>query len=334
MNNIELKSKFKGIECVKMQSGKYTCFISPDMGASVLRLHDDENDIEVFRYKKDCTVETINEAREIWGLPTLFLPNRFDRGVIKTSEKTYQMPINEKALDNFIHGWVHKRPHEVECYSTQDKKCVIVTSYVFDKNDEMYVYFPVDFKISYTFTLSDRGLLQEIYLTNNSKHVLPVSICTHTCLNAPMCDNGKENTMRLSVPIEEKLELNDRCLPTEKILPLSDWDLEYKKGTKVPTGQVISNDMYTACMNKYKGKNFYGTVVTDTENGHTICNEVSKEFKFWNMWNDEGDKGYFCPEPMTAMINSPNLSLPQNVSGYTELTKGHTFKCWQRFFTE
>ena len=92
--------------------------------------------------------------------------------------------------------------------------------------------------------------------------------------------------------------------------------------------------MYTACNNTYKGKAFYGTVVTDTENGHKICNEVSKEFKFWNMWNDEGDKGYFCPEPMTAMINCPNLSLPQEVSGYTELHKGHTFKCWQRFFTE
>lgn len=333
LNHIDLNFMFKGIKCVRMQSGKYTCIVAPSMGAAVLRLRDEENKIEVFRYKDDCTADTINQAREIWGLPTLYLPNRFDNGVIKTSDGVYNMPVNEEKLGNFIHGWVHKRPHEVECYSTQDKKAVLVTSYTFDKNDEMYKYFPVDFKISYTFTLTDKGLLQEIYLTNNSDKALPVSICTHTCLNAPMCDGGREDTMRLCVPIGEKCELNERCLPTEKLLPLNDWDKEYNDGTKMPTRQVISNDMYTAEMNTLDGKEFYGAFVTDTANGHKICNEVSKEFRFWNMWNDNGDKGYFCPEPMTAMINSPNLSLSGSVSGYEEITKGHTFKCWQRFFT-
>lgn len=333
MNSINLQFAFKGTECVKMQSGKYTCIVAPTMGASVLRLHDDENGIEVFRYKKDVTVDTINEAREIWGLPTLFLPNRFENGIIRTSDSVYHMPINEPAFENFIHGWVHKRPHNVECYSTQDNKVILVTSYLFDKNDEMYKYFPVDFKISYTFTLSEDGLLQEIYLTNNSDRALPVSICTHTTMNAPMCDGGREDTMRLTVPVMEKCELNERCLPTENILPLKAWDEEYKKGTKRPTHQVISNDMYTAGFATYKGRNFYGTIITDIANDHKILNEVSKEFRFWNMWNDEGEKGYFCPEPMTGMINCPNLNLPSSVSGYAEIRKKQTYKCWQRFFT-
>ena len=140
--------------------------------------------------------------------------------------------------------------------------------------------------------------------------------------------------MRMCAPIIEKCELDKRCLPTEKLLPLKKKDLEYKEGTKMPTLHNISNDMYTAGMNKLDGKDFHGSYVVDTDNGHKVCNEVSKEFKFWNMWNDKGNKGYFCPEPMTAMINSPNLSLPNEVSGYEEITKGHTFKCWQRFFTE
>lgn len=87
-------------------------------------------------------------------------------------------------------------------------------------------------------------------------------------------------------------------------------------------------------MNSLDGKDFYGAVITDTDTGHRILNEVSKEFKFWNMWNDNGDKGYFCPEPMTAMINSPNLSLPREVSGYTEIARGESFVCSQRFFTD
>lgn len=335
MNKIDLNYSFKGVNCVKMQTEKYTAVIAPSMGAAVLRLHDDKNGIEVFRFREDCTAQQIDAQREIWGLPTLYLPNRFDRGIIKTSDAVYHLPVNETKFDNHLHGWVHLRSHDVESSSADDKKCVLVTSFTFDKNDEMYGCFPIDFKISYRFTLSDEeGLTHEVTLTNNSDKALPVSICTHTCLNAPMCDGGQESTMRLSVPIGEKCGLTDRFLPDEKFLPLTDWDMEYKNGTKVPTGQVIENDMYKAEMNTYKGKDFYGTVITDTANGHTLCNEVSKEYKFWNMWNHDGDKGYFCPEPMTAMINSPNLSLPREVSGYTELGKDESFKCWQRFFTE
>lgn len=136
-----------------------------------------------------------------------------------------------------------------------------------------------------------------------------------------MCDGGREESMRMCVPIIEKCELDKRCLPTEKLLPLKKKDLEYKEGTKMPTLHNISNDMYTAGMNKLDGKDFHGSYVVDTDNGHKVCNEVSKEFKFWNMWNDKGNKGYFCPEPMTAMINSPNLSLPNEVSGYEEITR-------------
>ena len=334
MNKIDLKYNFKGEECVMMQSGKYTAVIAPQMGASVLRLRDNENDLEIFRYNEHITMETIDQQREIWGLPTLYLPNRFDAGILKTSDAEYRFPINDKEFGNFIHGWVHKRKHDIECYSSEDGKCILITSYTFNKNDEMYELFPVDFKISYTFTLSKDGLLQEIYLTSNSDKALPVSICTHTCLNAPMKDGGNEADMRLCVPVEQKCELTRRALPTERLLPLADWDLEYKEGTKVPTGQNIDNDMYTAAANVFRGKPFNGAYVTDVVSGCTMLNEVSKEFKFWNMWNHNGDKGYCCPEPMTAMINSPNLTLPREVSGYRELKKGETFKCWQRFFTE
>lgn len=334
MGFVDNAYEFKGIECVKLETAKYFAVVSPKTGCSVLRLFDKENGIEVFRYRDDCTIDVINEAREIWGLPTLYLPNRFDRGVLKTSDAEYILPINEPLFDNFIHGWVHKREHEIINTLAEDDKAEVTTCYTFDESDEMYKYFPVDFKISYTFTLSDeKGLEQKIELLNLSEKNLPVSICTHTCLNAPMTEGGEEETMLLSVPIVERCELDERCLPTERLLPLDDWDKEYKNGTKRPTGQVISNDMYTACTNRLDGKDFYGVVVTDTATGKKVCNEVSKEYKFWNMWNHDGDKGYFCPEPMTAMINSPNLSLPREVTGYSELSKGESYTCCQRFFT-
>ena len=316
---IDVEYVFKGMKCVKLETEKYLAVVSPETGGAVLRFYDKANRIEIFRYREDCTAKKINEARVLWGLPTLYLANRFDGGVIKTSDGLYRLPINEEDLGNFLHGWVHNRSHSVEETYADEHKAVVKTCFCHDACDEMYKYFPLDFKISYTFTLSDeKGLEQEICLENKSDKMLPVSICTHTCINAPMTEGGREEAMRLCVPAEKKCELDERCLPTERLLELNDWDNEYKNGTKRPTLQVISNDMYTACMNSLDGKDFYGAVITDTDTGHRILNEVSKEFKFWNMWNDNGDKGYFCPEPMTAMINSPNLSLPREVSGRSE----------------
>ena len=333
MGNIVSNYDFKGVECVRMQHGRYFCVIAPSMGSSVLRLRDEENRIDVFRYCESVSADEINCAREIWGLPTLYLPNRFADGIVLTSDDEYQLPINEKQFHNTIHGWVHKRAHTVESTVEEQDKCVVVTSFTHDENDEMFELFPLKFKISYTFTLSDDGLKQEINLTNLSKKALPVSLCTHTTIDSPMVDGGEEKDLRLFVPIGKKCELNDRCLPTERLLELNDWDKEYLTG-KMPTLQELDNDMYTAEMNKLDGEDFYGVYVKDTVNGTMVLNEVSKEFRFWNMWNHNGVNHYFCPEPMTAMINCTNLSLPKDVTGYSELSEGQTYSCWQRFATK
>lgn len=324
----------KGVPCVRLAAGRYTAVISPLYGSSVWRMQDTVNNVEVFRYRDDITAAQIDKAREIWGLPTLYLPNRFDGGRLKTSDAEYKLPVNETKLKNFIHGWVHKREHTVESCTADGGKARVITSFTHGKDDPMYESFPIDFKITYTFELSEeRGLEQTVRLENLGSRQLPVSICTHTCINAPLTPGGKQTGLRLSVPITERCELDSRCLPTEKLLPLTYKDMRYKNGTMRPVLHMISNDMYTACDNTLDGEPFYGVIITDKTTGVRLCNEVSKEYKFWNMWNDRGGKGYFCPEPMTAMINCANLSLPADVTGYKELAPQESFECSQRFFT-
>lgn len=326
--------KMKGVSCVRLSADRYTAVISPLYGSSVWRMQDAKLGIEVFRYCEEVTAAQIDRAREIWGLPTLYLPNRFDGGVLKTSDAEYHFPINDTKFGNYIHGWVHKRSHVIEKCEADDEKAVLVTSFTHSEKDEMYGIFPVDFKISYTFELSAQGLTQTVRLENLSDKKLPVSICTHTCINAPITVGGKQKSLRLTVPVGERCELSERCLPTERLLPLAARDLRYKNGSMRPVLHTINNEMYTACEGELDGKPFYGAIVTDKQTGVRVCNEVSKEYKFWNMWNSRGGDGYFCPEPMTAMINAANLSLAPEISGHRELAKGDSFECWQRFFTE
>ena len=81
------------------------------------------------------------------------------------------------------------------------------------------------------------------------------------------------------------------------------------------------------------GEDFHGCVVTDTESGKKICYEVDDKYKFWIIWNDKGFKNYFCPEPMTAQVNAPNLDMPKEESGYEEIAPNQTYAVSQRFFT-
>ena len=328
--------EWKGTTCVKLSAGGYEAWVANEIGSNVIRLRNNLIGMEFFRYKDDNTADEIRQSAEVWGLPTLYLPNRFADGVLKTSDAVYHLPVNEKApFNNHIHGFLHRRVFEVVEYNADNNCAWLKTRYVYDENDEFFQYLPVPFIAEYTFTLSENGLEQDIKFTNTSgTKVLPMSLASHTTINAPFVDGAKESDIRLTVPIGKKCELNERCLPTENLKSLTMWDLEYKTGNKCPVLQVCDNDMYFGEYADLDHEKFHGIIAEDIASGKKLCYEVSEEYKFWIIWNDRGFNHYFCPEPMTAMIDAPNLSLPADVTGYREVKPGETFEAHERFFSK
>ncbi len=336
MSNSTQLINFGGLSCVRLISGGYEALIAYEVGSNVIRLRDNSKEVDFFRFDPNNTADIIKGSPEVWGLPTLYLPNRFADGVLKTSDAVYQLPVNEKApYNNHIHGFIHKRVHQVAEHNADNNCAWLKTRYVYDENDEFFQYLPVPFVAEYTFTLSENGLEQDITFTNTSgSKVLPMSLASHTAIKAPFVDGAKESDIRLTVPIGKKCELNERWLPTEKMKSLTMWDLEYKSGNKCPVLQDINNDMYTGEYADLDHEKFHGIIAEDIASGKKLCYEVSEEYKFWIIWNDRGFNHYFCPEPMTAMIDAPNLSLPADVSGYVEVKPGDSFTAHQRFFTK
>lgn len=335
MNNSTQLFNFNGLTCVRLTAGGYEALIAYEVGSNVIRLRDTNNNMEFFRFNPDNTADDIKQSAEVWGLPTLYLPNRFADGVLKTSDAVYHLPVNEKApYNNHIHGFLHKREHEIVEYNSDANCAWLVTRYVYDERDEFFQYLPVKFTAEYTFTLSEHGLEQNIKFTNNSDVVLPMSLASHTTINAPFVDGAKESDIRLTVPVGKKCELNERCLPTEVLRSPEAYDLEYKNGTKCPVLQVVDNDMYFGEYTTLDGQQFHGVIAEDVASGKKLCYEVSDEYKFWIIWNDRGFNHYFCPEPMTAMIDAPNLTLPVDMTGYVEIKPDCTYKTHQRFFSK
>lgn len=329
--------QLEGYPCIKLTAGAYEAILAPGIGNNMIRLRDNKKGIEIFRYDKEHPYTAPMNSPEVYGYPFLYLPNRLRDGILKVSDATYHLPINEdNHYNNAIHGFVQKRPYTVVSKEViNDDAVKVVSEFVYDEKDPYYAYFPVAFTLQMTYTLSaNDGLLQEITMQNDSDKMLPCGFCSHTPFNAAFVDGTKEGDYVLNVPIWERWELNHRCLPTEHVLKLTEYDENYNRGTQPCTGVNLDNDIYTAKMNTLDGEAFYGAYATHTPTGKKICYEVSEDYRFWCVWNDRGINGYFCPEPCTWMIDAPNLSMPNERTGYAEIAPDETYACWQHIFTK
>ena len=332
--NYARKAMHKGAEVVELSAGGYYAVVAHGLGSNVLRFRDEKRNMEIFRYNSGVSLGEIMNAPEIWGLPTLFLPNRFDSGLVRTSDALYRFPVNEERFGNHLHGFIQKRAYKPVDMGAKNGKAYVVNEFVYDEGDFFYNCFPVKFTVRIKIELSSKGLLHEVTLINNSDKMLPISIATHTTINAPFVDGGVQEKIRLQVPAQEKILFNkSRWLPTGKRAKLTDYDRKYVEGT-CPVLRDICNDMYTGGCLTVDGKPFHGTVMTDLDSGKQIFNEVDEKYKFWIVWNHNGFMNYFCPEPMAAQVNAPNLDMSPELSGYEELSPGKTYQITQRFFTK
>ncbi|MBQ7002365.1 MAG: aldose 1-epimerase [Oscillospiraceae bacterium] len=333
MNSTQMM-QWGGMPVIRLNAGGYTALIAHEIGSNVIRLRDEKNGMEIFRFDNSNTADVIRQSAEVWGLPTLYLPNRFADGILRTSDAEYHLPVNEKEpYNNHIHGFLHKRVHTVVEHNADANCAWAKTAYMYDENDPFFQYMPVRFRAEFTFTLSACGLEYEFKLTNLSHKMMPVSVATHTAFNSPFVDGAKEKDARITVPIGKRCLLNERCLPTCEFADLTMRDLEYRSGSRCPVLQNIDNEMYFAEHMIVDGEDFYGIVCEDTASGKKLCYEVGEEYRFWIIWNDKGFNGYFCPEPMSAMIDAPNLDLPQGMTGYRELKPEESCTFTQHFFT-
>ncbi|MCR5148861.1 MAG: aldose 1-epimerase [Eubacterium sp.] len=321
MNISSLKKEFYGKDIVELTCGKYSATIAAFNGSNIMRMQDHENGIDFFRNDPSFTAEDYQNNAEVYGFPSLYLPNRLANGVLKVSDYTYNFPMND-PLGNHLHGFLHKREHKVVAAEVTENAAIAKTEYIYDESDPFFETFPVSFKAEFTFKLSEKGMDYSFTMTNLSDRQLPYGVCNHTALKGPFVEGGKTEDVRLYVPIGEKVILNEKCIPTCDFNKPDAYDKQYLSGSMVPVGHDIDNDMYFMEKGTIDGEPFYGIIATDTASGKQIRYEVCKDFKFWIIWNDHGDKGYFCPEPMSWIIDAPNLNLPNEESGYVELAPG------------
>ncbi len=314
-------SRFQDKEIIRLEAGKYRAVIAPFLGSNIVEMYDLELGIDFFRHDSSRSVEEMKKSPEVYGFPSLLFANRLADGIMKCSDYTYHFPVNDSEGGNHLHGFLHKREHSIVTAEVDGNTAIAKTKFIYNETDPFWGFFPVSFCAEFTFMLAENGMHYSLTITNTSDRQMPVGLCNHVAFRGPFEDGGDPLDTRLYLPIGDKWPLDPMTNdPTLNEVSLDNHDRQYLTGDIIPVKQNIDNDVYNIETGEIDGKPFRGALISNIRTGNQIVYEVDDNFKFWVVWNDGGEKGYFCPEPMTWMINAPNLPIPTSESGYMELS--------------
>lgn len=254
---------------ITLTAGPWQAKVLPGFGMNLISLR--HNDSPILREPGD--EQTLIENPHVYGIPLLLPANRTAGGRFEFEGKVYQLPINEPAFSNHIHGFLYNAPFSVIQQSTQQ----VTAAYV--NQGERY---PFPFAMTITDTLSEAGLRRVLELKNTGDTAMPFTMAFHTSFTEPQS---------FSVPLGERAERGEGYIPTGKLEALSETEKEYRIGAS-SNGRAISG-FYTAAGHRAK--------LDD------IAFEVSENFDQWILFNGGGEQGFLCIEPQCGQVNGLNM---------------------------
>lgn len=326
------KIDWLGFEAVEMAAGGYEALLVPSMGANMVKLVNTEKGVNILRTPAADEAETFRSRPQIFGLPLLFPPNRIEDGTYTYNGRTYQYPITIPNQNNYHHGIIKSQPFVVtKTYIGKEYVEVEASFFSNAVNNAIFIDFPHQFECRMNFRLSAAGLEHTVTFINESDSEMPLGVGYHTPIMIPFVEGGNADNYLLRMSVGEKWEITDRTLPTGNLLPLTaDEQLLRTTGLK-PTGKAIEWPL-TAKPFLVGGKEYNGTIITDTANNIAVYYEVDDQVKHWTFWNNGGDVNWACPEPQTWAINAPNLNMPPEITGFRTIAPGKSWSTVSKLY--
>ncbi|MDR1225844.1 MAG: aldose 1-epimerase [Prevotellaceae bacterium] len=313
------KITWKNMEAVQLSAGDYEAILVPGVGANLVSLVNTAKNVAVLHTPTDADMETFLARPQLFGLPLLFPPNRIADGTYIFEGRKYQYPITIPAQNNYHHGII-KTQKFVVGKTAVGKDCVEVEAAFFSNavNNEIFVDFPHEFECRMSFKLSANGLEHKVTFINHSGANMPLGVGYHTPINVPFVKGTDKNGYKIMLSVGKRWELSERTLPTEKLLDLvADENLLRTSGLN-PVGAAMELALTNEPL-KVDGKEYNGAILVHEASGTKVFYEVDSQVKHWTLWNNGGNAGYICPEPQTWAINTPNLNLPAEITGFQSL---------------
>jgi aldose 1-epimerase len=170
------------------------------------------------------------------GTPVLFpMPNRVRDATFVFEGQRFQFPANSGP--NFIHGLVRRRPfHAGEPVSSAREASASVWI-DWDSAQPDFAHFPLEHRLSLTFTLTRAGLAIGYAVENRGKGPLPFGFGLHPWFRVP----GDRAAVFLKIPAAQRMEAVDK-LPTGKLIPVQRTSFDLRRPT--PLAGLDLDDVY------------------------------------------------------------------------------------------
>ena len=255
-------------ETLILKAGLWQVEILPRMGMNTLSLT--YGGKAVLRTPEN--VRILEEKPSNFGVPLLLPPNRTEEGRFCFDGREYQLPINEPAFRNHIHGAVLSSAFRVTGQTERQ-----VTAVYENRGAD----FPFPYRLEVCFSLTEEGYRQEFTVTNTGETDMPLTFGLHTVF-AEQED--------FQVPIGRRWAVNGCYIPTGVLEDLTGEAESYLHGT-VSQGKLV--------------RGFYTSIGQTAKIGR-FRYQVSDNFDQWVLWNGDGNQGFCAIEPMQGAVNALN----------------------------
>lgn len=221
-------------------------------------------------------------------------PNRMRDGVWIFEGKVLSAPAND-GKGNALHGLVAQRDFAVvhQAGDSISLECLL-------GDDDVY---PFAVRVRVTYSVDANGLTCACGARNESNRRVPFAVGTH-----PFFPFDDECT--LTINAANVFEVDDRLIPTGRLLDLSPWGA--RQGEPIPMATFDVDDCFTGLARDAAGlahtyinypDGFVTDVWQDTGLGHTVI-FTTRDFE----WSTGGTKA-IAIEPQTAPTNAFNTGI-------------------------
>jgi aldose 1-epimerase len=255
------------------------------------------------------------------GIPVLFpFPNRIRAGRFTWDGKEYQLPPNDPAQKNAIHGFACRHPWPV-LDGGADATSAWVTGCFRCSRDapESRPLWPADHEIRLTVHLGDGWLRLEAEVINPDRVPLPFGLGYHPYFRMPFTATGTADDCLVSVPARSVWKLEE-SLPTGERVPVdASCDLNRPRRYGELQVDTVLTDLPAA------GGGLTEHAALEGAPGTTLRVLWGAEFREAVIFTPP-HRHAFCVEPYTCTTDAVNLQQRGVDAGWLVLPPGGTWR--------
>ena len=265
-----------------------SCTIVPAFGAVVSELKLQANG--QLHSLIDCpdSVENLHASTHYPSAILFPFPSRIPDGKYSFESNDYQLPINEPARGNAIHGFVHGAGFEVISQTTLNDSAILSLLYKYDGSLSGYP-FPFDLTITYILMPSVLGV--EFEIKNTGKTNLPAAFGWHPYFKF---DGVSVDDLSIEIPSQTTITFDEAMIPTGKTA-------FENNGTMPLKDKVLDN-----CFVVDTTQELVTTRLIDTKNNIKLSiSQDIERFPYLVIYTPDS-RDRVAIEPLTANVNALN----------------------------